>query len=388
MLTTAGHTPTGGTAIDVPDDGGGTHFGAFVHRNAAGSGTVTCTDMKLRWDLAAAGLPSADDIDVTVMGVEMVYIPEGEFYLGSGGTEGGHFYAPPDSGAPFLVTSEAEITIGSDPGNINATSALGAGSIPAAFPKGFAAFYCMKYEITEGQYVDFLNLLDPGIVSYYFQNQAGNNRHTIAEAAGGGFESSAPDRACGYLHWGRLIRYLDWCGLRPMSELEFEKVCRGPKLPWINEYVWGNTTYTALTALDGTDGSGTETALPVEANAHLATNVPGPVRVGIFATGSATRESAGASYFGVMELSGNLYEFVISVARVGARPYKGGHGDGNEYTNATLQFPASEWDYGARGGHLTAPDTQSRTSDRTATDSRVYRDPKAMHGGRGVRTAP
>ena len=35
-LTAAGHTPTGGTVIDIPDDGGGTHLGALVHRDANG----------------------------------------------------------------------------------------------------------------------------------------------------------------------------------------------------------------------------------------------------------------------------------------------------------------------------------------------------------------
>ncbi len=32
-------------------------------------------------------------------------------------------------------------------------------SLPAAFPKGYAAFYIMKYEISQEQYVGFLNKL-------------------------------------------------------------------------------------------------------------------------------------------------------------------------------------------------------------------------------------
>jgi hypothetical protein len=210
-----GNTATGGTAIDVADDGGGRRLGALVHRTANGSGTVTCANMKLHWDLAAADIPSPDDIDLTVMGVEIVYIPEGAFYLGSGGTESNHFYAAPDTTAPFLVTGEAEIAVGDDPGNLQATGALNGGPIPADYPKGFAAFYCMKYEITEGQYVDFLNLLDPGISAGFFPNNTGNLSHTIAAAAGGGFETAAPDRAAmenapfaslSYPHGGRGVR--------------------------------------------------------------------------------------------------------------------------------------------------------------------------------------
>lgn len=388
VLTGAGHTPTGGTAIDVPDDGGGTRLGVFVHRSATGTGTVTCTNMRLRWDLAAAGIPSPDDIDVTVLAVEMVYIPEGAFYLGSGGTEGAHFYAAPDVTTPFLVTGEAEITIGSDPGNLSATGAIFTGSIPEEYPKGFAAFYCMKYEVTEGQYVDFLNLLDPAIAGDHFPNAAGSQRHTIAATAGGGFETSAPDRACGFFNWVRFPAYLDWCGLRPMTELEFEKACRGPKQPWINEYAWGNADYTALTGFTGTDGSGTETALPAGANAHLANTVYGPVRAGIFATGTATRLSAGASYFGVMELSGNILEFAVSAARDSGRVFIGLHGDGNEYTSPFPLWPTDLWAYGGRGGHLATGGTLSRVSDRSAIDSYPYRYVEGLHGGRGVRSAP
>ena len=32
-------------------------------------------------------------------------------------------------------------------------------TIPSSFPKGYAGIYCMKYEITQKQYVDFFNTL-------------------------------------------------------------------------------------------------------------------------------------------------------------------------------------------------------------------------------------
>lgn len=44
------------------------------------------------------------------------------------------------------------------------------GPIPAAFPKGYNAFYLMKYEISQGQLTDFFNFLDPGMANTLFAN--------------------------------------------------------------------------------------------------------------------------------------------------------------------------------------------------------------------------
>ena len=44
---------------------------------------------------------------------------------------------------------------------------------------------------------------------------------------------------CNFLSWMDLAAYLDWAALRPMTELEFEKICRGPNPPIAGEYVWG-----------------------------------------------------------------------------------------------------------------------------------------------------
>ncbi len=391
QLAAAGHGPTGGTVIEVAEDGGA-RLGAFVHRAATGRGDVSCPAMRLRWDLAAQGVPSADDLDITLLGVEMVYIPEGSFDLGSGGTEAAAFHTAPDPAVPYRIASEAAFDVGGDPGDLAATSELHAGAVPAGYPKGFAAFYCMKYEVTEGQYVDFLNLLDPGIVAPYFPGQAGNWRHTISAAAGGGFESAAPDRACGYFSMVRALGYLDWAGLRPMTEMEFEKACRGPRAPWVNEFAWGDTTLVGLEGFVGVDGSGTETADPPAANAHSNTSpIGGPVRAGIFATDSSTRATAGAGYYGVMELSGNLLEFVVNARdETGSRGFDGTHGDGDEYTDPLAVWPGSSyWHYGGRGGSVADRTNfdRFRTSDRAYAVS-PYSSSAYYNGARGVRSAP
>ena len=42
-----------------------------------------------------------------------------------------------------------------------------------------------------------------------------------------------------YMCWADCATYADWAGLRPMTELEFEKACRGPLKPVPDEYAWG-----------------------------------------------------------------------------------------------------------------------------------------------------
>ncbi|MDA1086582.1 MAG: hypothetical protein O2901_06155 [Verrucomicrobia bacterium] len=178
MLSSNGHVATGGAVLDVADDSG-TRLGAMVYRPSEGSGAMNCNAMSLRWDFATSGLSGTNEVDVEVLGVEMVYIPEGGFYLGSGGTEINHFYRYPDSTQPFLVSNEDAIAVGSVTGSLYYAGSGDLGPIPAAFPKGYQAIYCMKYEMTQGQYADFLNLLDPTIANTYYPNVYGSSRHTI-----------------------------------------------------------------------------------------------------------------------------------------------------------------------------------------------------------------
>ena len=64
--------------------------------------------------------------------------------------------------------------------------------------------------------------------------------------------------------------YADWSGLRPMTELEFEKACRGNQTPVANEFAWGTASITAATGIsndgaadevDGTAGANCEFGL-------------------------------------------------------------------------------------------------------------------------------
>src|SRR5208283_3726 len=150
-------------------------------------------------------------------------------------------------------------------------------TIPAAFPKGYNAFYVMKYGINEGQWVEFINSLPAAERlnrdindTNHKNSQNVVNRNTIS-CSGTPLLCSTqrPARAVGFLSWMDLAAFLAWDALRPMSELEFEKMSRGPLLPSAGEYVWGNQTIASAAAMSGTTEDGTETIIaPANANAN------------------------------------------------------------------------------------------------------------------------
>ena len=158
---TAGqHTAPSGSTITPSSDG----KGAFIYRSADGSGTVSLSDARLRWNYGTDGVADNAQVTLKAIATEMVCVPQGSFSLGSGGTGTSEFYLYPTTTNPYLVSSENAITVGSNTSNLYYSSSANGGdqlgTITAAFPKGYTAFYCMKYDITQEQYVDFLNTLD------------------------------------------------------------------------------------------------------------------------------------------------------------------------------------------------------------------------------------
>lgn len=174
-LESAGHTPSGGLVATPSSDS----LGVFLHRSAAGAGSIAAPASKLRWNYAAAGLTSTNELDIAVYGIEMVYVPEGAFELGSGGSEANHFYSVPDVLSTYTISNENELVYGDLDGNIKASGIKFSRTVPAEFPKGFQAFYCMKYECSQGQYTSFLNALDSPEAAKYYPNSYGSSRHTI-----------------------------------------------------------------------------------------------------------------------------------------------------------------------------------------------------------------
>ncbi len=328
--------------------------GAFIRRNVDGIGSFSSTGVQLRWNYGASGVADNDLIEVRVLAIEMVLVPQGAFVVGDGTSTGieRHFEAG-NSGAPFTISSEAALTLGGTAatnlcnhnnvttggGNNDDFNYTTTTTLPAAFPKGFNAFYLMKYECTQGQYVDFLNMLTATQASARFAGMSastGVGGLTIDDTGTAPelYVTTTPERGCGTIALPDLLAYADWTALRPMSELEYEKACRGNRPAVANEYAWATTSlrgsqYTATNA-----GAANETvnAIGTEGNANIqGLLVPGrPLRTGIFSGSlvSPDRQASGAGYYGAMELSGNLDEMTISVGTVAARTFTGGHGDG------------------------------------------------------------
>jgi formylglycine-generating enzyme required for sulfatase activity len=252
----------------------------------------------------------------------------------------------------------------------------------------------MRCEITQQQYVDFLNTLPYALQAAHtaVKPEAAAGASAMGEYRNGirivtpgvpgsiepvvidrgsfvamgtrskpgtpaTYETTLPFVACNAIHSVDAAAFAAWAGLRPMTELEFEKACRGPLRPVPDEYAWG----TDKIAMDGaytlvSDGQPDETVTwsgndgpdAVHGNAvtrHTMGEIKGPLRAGIFATPDSDRVRAGASYWGILDLSGNLLERTITVGNTAGRACGGRHGAGDAGS-----APWPETALGMRGG--------------------------------------
>lgn len=436
-LNTSGHTAPSGSTITSATDG----KGVFIYRSANGTGTFSLSAVQLRWNYGTDGLADYDQVEVKVFAIEMVYVPLGTFSAGSGGTETSAFYSYPTTTNVYSISSENAITVGTSAGNLyyasSANSGDQSGPIPAAFPKGYEDFYCMKYEITQEQYVNFLNCLTrTQQVNRVYTNVTGTSitdryvmgpspstspayRNGIrcdatipasptpitfycdynADGTGNG-TGDGQSIACNYLSTVDILAILDWTGLRPMTEFEYEKACRGTATAVANEYSWGAATRASSAYTISNAGSSNEDIATnystTNGNANYSTtsgSISGPLRAGTYVANASNtgRVTAGATYYGIMEMSGNLWERVITVGNSTGRAFTGLHGDGT--LNASGNANTSYWPgtdcvgAGFRGGDWTNGQGSMRISDRNVgVYSATYRDYHV--GGRGVRTAP
>jgi len=144
------------------------------------------------------------------------------------------------------------------------------------------------------------------------------------------------------LAWTDVMAYLDWAGLRPLSELEFEKAARGPLQVIQGEHAWGGTAFTVSQAMSArnrpyevTATSGANVALPSITNANIATAITAdiggrwPLRVGSFAREATSRMEAGGSFWGVLNMSDNVAERFVRFDVATGWIFRGTHGDGN-----------------------------------------------------------
>jgi formylglycine-generating enzyme required for sulfatase activity len=370
-----------------------------------------------------SNLPS-DAVDIQLFATEMVFVPGSPYYLGDGVSEK-HIYDA-STGLPYLISSESQIIVDS----VNGLWADEIGfenHIPASFPKGCTGFYAMKYEISQDQYVAFLNTLtlnqqqnrvktSPTSPSrsfaFYNGSNVFNRNGVVIEQSGnittqqaaffsvdgnndGVFnnDSDGGNRACNFLNYADLLAYMDWAGIRPMTEFEFEKMARGPLQPIEKEFAWG-TPYVvdANTAIN--DGEPNESVQEtgndsIGLASHGYAGLTGGLRNGFAATTNTNRTRAGASYYGVMELSGNLWEYVVKALNQGLF-FNGNNGDGELAINGNANQPGWEPDGGGHKGGAWNSGVVGVFRDLAISD-RFYIDLATNNrrnttGGRGVLT--
>lgn len=419
--------------LDPAEDSVQCIVGFFLYRKEFGAGHVVVPGITLKWNYGEQGFVDEDDLVVKVFAVEMVYVPKGSYYLGGKGTAGYQNNSFTTNGAtfgsPMVIDSEDAIEIKNDESASTlwaVGNAITTGTLSENFPKGYKAFYIMKYEMTQEAYVEFLNTMNQGqqdgriqaslnslgVNSYAWGGDVSayrygikvmqaapvvifgcdgnfNNKYNETDQVcyDGGTDTAGnclgrtltrnvdgQDLAMVFVSWMDLLAYAEFSGLRPFTELEYEKACRGPREPVNDEYAWGSVTmtfwltkttnnswYNMVDIRLGTERAGDSR----NAGAYITNSwwnvstAAGPVRVGCFADSTTTRAASGATFWGVMNMSDNPAEMCVSVYDGNGRVFKGEHGcgqldgNGDAINKNWLEMTKSPYAYINRGMFFT-----------------------------------
>jgi hypothetical protein len=323
QINTTGFNNGTGTAntVQVTSD----KVGAWVYRSAQGSGTFNSTNMQLQWNYGLSGLTSVAGLEVRVYAIEMVYVPQGDFncakFFWNNPTQpwdaaprsfvanGNNFAVINNKLSPILTYNNGtsiSLRVKGDAGlDVNND-----GIVDNTYPTGYNAFYCYKYELTEQQYADFLNTLT-------------STQLTTLGVAGSGivlsngkYFSSTPNKACGNSNEVRTLAYADWSGVRPMSFLEFNKASYGPNQP--------------IASSQTCSGCWVMFLYPASNSINWGNSL---IDVGYFAGfyPNPTRGTSGASYYGILELTGNAHEPTVKLSSFNFNS----NGNGTLSTNGT-----------------------------------------------------
>jgi len=437
LSTTSGdHTTaavTGGAAaklltVQAVSDG----MGVFIRRQYNGIGNIPAHTVTLLLNSALTTSPAitaSSSDNFKILGIEMVYVPQGQFYLGDGRqTNTTNFSNGNNSGTPLLITADMQrdglgaSTVYTSNPNYGCPNYL-----PSTFPIGFNGFWCMKYEIGVTSYVEFLNTISyneqekrlakwgaryPNSINTFFSN-GGNQAVAIYTSVAGtyntvpatfAYNSFATWSPVSYLSWTDLTAYLDWSGLRPMTEFEYEKACRGTLNPVPNEYPWGDISLYNTSTYPTNSGTFQSKVTNIGMYNGMClydwnTVDWAPFRSGSFANNLTTRSQSGATYYGIMEMGGNVSEQVVG----------GGSGyDFSNFTTAngdgilgadgnanTLGWPTGQgantgnyWKGGDFVGNGTKPQIIQISDRQNYAGNGTNNGQNAGFGGRGVRSIP
>ena len=315
------------------------------------------------WNLAADGIDRKNAM-VEVFAMSMVHVPAGSFVYDAGGI-GGSTANNYGGGAQAVVSNASSLPSGAG----------------AGWPNGYSGFYIGRYEVTQGQYADFLNTISASQAAglYSATVASGHNMtYTPANAYGARYAAVDPNAAKNYLSVSDAWSYLSWAGLRPPTEMEWEKAGRDVN-PDSRIYPWGDTAPDTITYTPPNEGG---TCIRKYANYNNTIGCQKVLAVGRYMSGDVyrTAEETGASPWGIADLSGNVWEFVPNCSYTSV-PDNG---------NGTISWPAN-WPapgsaaYGLRGGCWSHNAACARVSDRSLaywTDIRRYRS-VGVRGCRG-----
>jgi formylglycine-generating enzyme required for sulfatase activity len=429
----ADHVASGAVlTVDATSDG----LGVFIRRasTSTATGNISATTITLKFNTTASGtnpiITTGANDNFKVIGLEMVYVPQGSFYLGDGRSSNTNNFSNGDNGGTALLIDANKQNAGLGVSTVYCrTFTLGCPSaLPSTFPLGYNGFYCMKYELAVSAYVDFLNCLSydqqatkhakrgavyPNAVGSLITEAWNANNVRVVQA---GIYNTKPAvytqsaysyyRPMHQLNWQDLAAYLDWSGLRPMSEFEFEKACRGnngvnANNPVANEYPWGNTTISQATSANNHGGAneliGQAGQQGVSQYSYADWQNFSPMRSGgPAAYPSASRTQAGATYYGIMEMGGNVWEQCV------------GGGSGYDYSTFTIAngdgaltnlglANVTGWPVngGSNSGTIMRGGSFNYSADNVRVSERIYYAGDALNnnsntawsvGGRGVRT--
>ena len=333
--------------IELSDD----RLGFFIHPPNSYRGDVNIK-VQIQLDTAEQDINYRKMKGLSVHGIEMVYIPKGSFTLGSPDEESlsrASFYKSDENGnrdGLIRINSEAEIEVGAKQGALYYQSEEvlyngdQMGPVPADFPKGYDAFYIMKYELTQGQYCQFLNTIPEGYT--FIRSPIGGKKYYEKRGSivyeDGKYSTPSPNRPMNFVSFTDGLAFSDWAALRPITELEYTKAARGPSRPIPYEFVWGTDNYDQL-----------ERYVTPDSELVLANGMDESELT------DQNRAAFGASYYWVMDLSGSVWEKVITIGNPIGRAFRGTHGDGSlDFGNATNEdWPSSDNEkggFGYRGG--------------------------------------
>ena len=163
-------------------------------------------------------------------------------------------------GAPMVLVPAGEFTMGSDKGDEDEAP---------THRVSLHGFYIDKFEVTNGRFAKYVEAIQ-------------------SEPPWGFADKDTPvthaERPVRWVNWMDAMGYCLWVGKRLPSEAEWEKAARGTDE---RMYPWGNDPPTPVHAVYGLKEGGAET-VSVIGNHHM-----------------------GQSPYGVQDLAGNLYEWVM-----------------------------------------------------------------------------